>query len=166
MGSSFNDVFTVETPSYSVTKVNGAISAPNNVAVDSAGNMVSINTVIGLASKPGTVLDGATPLLVASVPVAAGQSTPVVLSVQDIGDSAYDSAVFIDSFRFGSGGQCSSSVDPVVPISGPTPVISGGNAVGATLTAEPGSWAPTRSTWPTSGRSTASTCRTPAPRSR
>ena len=142
VGSSFNDVFTVETPSYSVAKVNGAISAPNNVAVDSAGNMVSINTVIGLASKPGTVLDGATPLLVASVPVTVGQTTPVVLSVQDIGDSAYDSAVFIDSFRFGSGGQCSSSVDPVVPISGPIPGISGGNAVGDTLTAEPGNWSP------------------------
>jgi len=142
VGSSFNDVFTVETPSYSVTKQNGQITAPNNVAVDLAGNMVSINTVIGLASMPGTVLDGATPLLIASVPVTAGQTTPVVLSVQDIGDSAFDSAVFIDSFRFGSGGQCSSSVDPVVPITGPVPTVSGGNAVGATLTVDPGTWAP------------------------
>ena len=110
VGSAFNDIFTAELNDTFFSVSNGQVVAPNNFAYDSKNNPVSINTVFGLSQVPGTTMDGATPALTATSPIKryddAGHMT-LILSVQDLGDNAFDSAVIIDNLRFGNGANCS-----------------------------------------------------------
>jgi hypothetical protein len=108
VGSSFNDIFTAELNDSLFSVSNGQVVAPNNFAYDAQGNPVSINTVIGLSSIPGTTMDGATPALTATSPVEkrVDGTMDIIFSVQDLGDSIYDSAVMLDNLRFGSGANC------------------------------------------------------------
>lgn len=89
VGSSYNDFFTAT--------VNGT-----NVALDEFGNQVSVNNVFFTgASAGGTFFDGRTSQLTGSYTVAPGTTTlNVVLSIGDVGDGIYDSAVLLDNFRF------------------------------------------------------------------
>lgn len=110
VGSSYNDAFLIEVPNSTFTVSGTTITAPNNVAFDPLGNLVTINTSgpVGMSSSnsAGTTYDGATSTLTAAAPVpftTAGllpDTFTVVFSVTDVGDSAYDTAVFLDNFRF------------------------------------------------------------------
>lgn len=109
VGSSFNDAFTAQLGDGHTEIVDGAVEADANFAQDVQGNPLSINTVFGMEAGTGTTYDGGTARLRAGAPVIAA-TVDVYLTVQDLGDSAFDSAVFLDNFfwsddlncRFGS----------------------------------------------------------------
>ncbi len=103
VGSSFNDAFTAEMGQTDLTIVNNQVVAPFNFAFDTDGNPISVNTVFGFTLGTGTTYDGVTPLLTAQAPVEVDVNTGQVhlyFTIQDLGDSVYDSAVFIDNFRW------------------------------------------------------------------
>jgi hypothetical protein len=106
VGSSFNDAFTAELGGFNQTIIGNTISAPWNFAFDTEGNIISVNTVFSVTAETGTTYDGATPSLRAQTPVNPGSSIVIVLSVQDLGDSIYDSAAFIDNFFWSDDPGC------------------------------------------------------------
>ncbi len=108
VGSSFNDIFTAELNESYFDLSELQVVAPNNFAYDSQGNAVSINTVFGLAEINGTAMNGATPPLTATTPIetASDGSMELILSIQDLGDSIYDSAVIVDNLRWLYGPNC------------------------------------------------------------
>ena len=89
VGSQFNDIFTAT--------VNGS-----NVAKDQFGNVISVNNAFFSGeSAAGTIFDGRTSKLTAAYNVPAGTATlDIVLTLEDVGDGIYDSAIFIDNVRF------------------------------------------------------------------
>lgn len=107
VGSQYNDAFTAEMGGTDLQIINNQVVAPRNFAFDSGGNLISVNTVFGYTLSSGTTYDGRTPLLLATTPLE-GQSNEVeiVLTIQDLGDSIYDSAVFFDDFFWGYGVSC------------------------------------------------------------
>ncbi|WP_157983830.1 choice-of-anchor L domain-containing protein [Nesterenkonia muleiensis] len=120
VGSSFNDIFTAELISAEPFESefymeDNQVIAPHNFAYDDEGNYISINTVLGLTeTSGGTGMNGATEPLVAVTPIAQDESAEqvaVILSVQDIGDSIYDSAALVDNFRWIYSGGCHQTVD-------------------------------------------------------
>lgn len=114
VGSMFNDVFTAELGESFFTMHDSQVVAPHNVAYDPAGNLISVNTVLGLAAAPdGTRMSGATAPLVGVAPVQPDLETgtiTLILTVQDIGDSVYDSAVLVDDLRWLQGEHCARTV--------------------------------------------------------
>jgi hypothetical protein len=91
VGSGFNDVFVAELDQNSWTSSGGAVAAPDAFVVQ------SVDTSPMQASEAaGTTYDGATVLLTASVPLPQSVDRSLFLSIADLGDSSYDSAVFID----------------------------------------------------------------------
>ncbi len=112
VGTTFNDVFTAELNGTDLTIVGNQVIAPLNFAFDSDGNLISVNTVFGVTANTGTTYDGATPFIRANSPIDAGAtSVTLTLSIQDLGDSIYDSAVFIDNFFWGIGVTCNAGTD-------------------------------------------------------
>ena len=108
VGSQFNDVFTAQLNNSSLSiDQNNLVVAPGNFAFDPQGNIVSINTVFGVSGTTGTTYDGVTPLLRARTPVVSGATIDVYLSIQDLGDSIYDSTVFLDKFFWSNDPSCS-----------------------------------------------------------
>jgi len=106
VGSIYNDAVLVETP-YSEFKIPGdaTIQAPNNVALDPNGHMVSVNTadIIGMSPwrSVSTTYDGGTATLTAGKALPAGRKiVTIVFSVMDLGDPVWDTTVFLDNFRF------------------------------------------------------------------
>jgi hypothetical protein len=105
IGSQFNDAFIAQLGSAAVTvdPTTGAINAPGNFAAG-AGDMISVNesgpSATSEAQAFGTTYDGATALLTARVPVTPGAANSLFLTLFDQGDSAYDSAVFLDNIRY------------------------------------------------------------------
>jgi hypothetical protein len=100
--SAFNDVFLAELGTSSfVINPDFTITAPNNFALDPVGNVISISSAFSVAPFTRTTYDGGTTLLraVADVGGIAGDVT-IVLTITDLGDSFYDSAVFLDNFRW------------------------------------------------------------------
>jgi hypothetical protein len=117
VGSAFNDAFIAELDTSDWTTAGSVITAPHNFAFDSSNDVVSINST-GLggmtpANGAGTAFDGttsgsgtdsngaATALLGAATPVTPGAHS-IYLSIFDQGDTALDSAVFLDNLRVGS----------------------------------------------------------------
>jgi murein DD-endopeptidase MepM/ murein hydrolase activator NlpD len=105
VGSRYNDAFLIETPSSTFTISGSDIVAPNNVATDPSGELVTVNTVgaVGMsaANSMGTTYDGATETFTTLAPIPSGANTvTIVFSVMDLGDSIYDTTVFLDNFRF------------------------------------------------------------------
>jgi uncharacterized repeat protein (TIGR01451 family)/fimbrial isopeptide formation D2 family protein len=111
VGGNFNDAFIAELDTSSWTTSGSTISAPNNFAFDTQGNVISINstgiTGMSAANGAGTAFDGganhggATQFLRASTPVTPGAHS-VYFSIFDQGDTAYDSAVFLDNLFLGT----------------------------------------------------------------
>lgn len=115
VGSSYNDAFIAELDTSTWTTSGSVITAPDNFAFDSDGNVVSINST-GLGGMTpeagaGTPFDGglgggsnedgaATTLLTASTTVTPGAHS-VYFSIFDQGDQALDSAVFLDNLIVG-----------------------------------------------------------------
>lgn len=113
VGSSYNDIFTAELGESRFDLDGSQVIAPNNFAYDSEGNFISINTVLGFQDASGTRMDGTTDPLVAVTPIETDINTgrvKVFLSIQDIGDSIYDSAVLVDNFRWLYGSNCERTV--------------------------------------------------------
>jgi hypothetical protein len=114
VGSSFNDTFTAQLndATLDIDQFNNVV-APGNFAFDSQENIISVNTVFGVSAPTGTTYDGTTPLLRARTAVVPDATIDVYLSVQDLGDSIYDSAVFLDKFFWSNDPNCESgaSVD-------------------------------------------------------
>lgn len=105
VGTAYNDAFLVEMDNSNFAISGNTITAPNNVAFDSNGQLITINTTGALgmteSNALGTTYDGATPLLTTTVPISSGVSTiTLIFSVFDMGDSVYDSTVFIDNLHF------------------------------------------------------------------
>jgi hypothetical protein len=124
VGSEFNDFFLAELGGSSF-QINGTdITAPLNFAIDPTGRLISINSVFGITANTQSTYDHATTALraVAALSPSAFPTVELVLTIADMGDSIYDSAVFLDNFSFSTTG-CSAGVglaDMIVsPQSGP-----------------------------------------------
>jgi hypothetical protein len=120
VGTSFNDAFIAELDTSNWTTSGSTITAPNNFAFDQNGNVISINAAgaatMNAAEATGTTYDGATQLLQASKQAAAGAHT-LFLSIFDQGDSALDSAVFLDNLRVGFAANPQTQCQPgAVPV--------------------------------------------------
>ena len=106
VGSIFNDAFFIETPTSNIVIVgNVASSDDNNVAFDPSGEPVTINTTgaVGMtaANAAETTYDGATTTLTTAAPIPPGAATvTIIFSVTDLGDSIFDTTIFLDNFRF------------------------------------------------------------------
>jgi hypothetical protein len=112
VGQQFNDGFVAELDNSTWTASASAISAPNNFAFDSSGNVVSVNSTgvggLSAANGAGTAFDssgpdtqgGATGVLHAARQITPGAHS-VYFSIFDQGDNAYDSAVFLDNLVVG-----------------------------------------------------------------
>lgn len=100
VGSIFNDTFTAQLNNSNLTvdPQDDTVDAPANFAFDTQGNIISVNTVFGVVGDTGTTYDGSTPSLRASTAVTPDSNVDIYLSVQDLGDSYWDSAVFLDRF--------------------------------------------------------------------
>ncbi len=114
VGSEFNDAFIAEIGQSTFQIVDNQVIAPNNFAFDTAGNVISVNTVFGVTegNADGTTYDAGTPLLTARTPIETpGSPVSVILSIMDIGDSIYDSTVFVDNFRWLYGIACEAGAE-------------------------------------------------------
>jgi len=105
VGSQFNDAFFIETPSSDINIVGNIPVSDTNIATDLFGSRVSINTtgVTGMTAlnAAGTTYDGATGILTTAGRVDEGATQiNIIFSVTDLGDSVYDTTVFLDNFRF------------------------------------------------------------------
>jgi Ca2+-binding RTX toxin-like protein len=102
VGSPFNDAFIAEIDVTTWDTVGSDITAPDNIAPDPFGDVVSINaagpTSVSPAAAAGTTYDSATNVLGARSPVTPGAHS-LYLSIFDQGDNIYDSAVFVDNLR-------------------------------------------------------------------
>ncbi len=108
VNSIFNDTFITELGESNFTIENHKVTAPNNFAFDTKGNNIAVNAVFGVKENSATTYDGGTSLLKAVSPVPSGASTiKIFFTIQDIGDSAWDSAVFIDNFYWSNDANCS-----------------------------------------------------------
>lgn len=116
VGSGFNDIFTAEL-NESLFQLDGTqVVAPNNFAYDGQANPVSVNTLFGFTAAGESQLNGRSPALSAMTPVEtdinSGNMT-LFLSVQDLGDSIFDSAVVVDNLRWLYGENCDSGTVPI-----------------------------------------------------
>jgi hypothetical protein len=130
VGSQFNDAFIAQlgNPAITVDPTTGVITAPGNFAAG-AGDMISVNesgpSSTSAEAALGTTYDGATTLLTARAPVTPGAPNSLFLTIFDQGDSAYDSAAFIDNIRYESidPKKCKSiALDPAEGTIGVSPV--------------------------------------------
>jgi hypothetical protein len=101
----FNDAFVaqLDTLNVAVDPAAQTVNAPGDFAAG-AGDRISVDAAGPSAMSPaeaaGTTYDGATLRLVARTAVAPGSVHSLYLTIFDQGDSAYDSAVFVDNIRF------------------------------------------------------------------
>jgi Ca2+-binding RTX toxin-like protein len=102
VGSPFNDAFIAEIDVSTWDTVGSDITAPDNIALDPFGDVVSINasgpTSVSTAAAAGTTYDAGTNVLGAKSPVTPGAHS-LYFSIFDQGDNIYDSAVFLDNLR-------------------------------------------------------------------
>jgi|GEM_PF-1051773 len=99
VGDSYNDTFEIN--------VSGA-AFTGQAAFDSAGNPVTVNNALFTVTNPldlvgtGFDQDGATGWIVTSVPVAALDVITVSISIEDVADGVWDSAVLLHGFQWSS----------------------------------------------------------------
>jgi len=108
VGSKFNDSFTAQLndPTYIVDALSNTVTAPGNFAFDTTGQPIEVNSPFGWSAGTGTTYDGETPLLRATTPVTPRSTFDLYMSVADLGDSAWDSAVFLDNWSWSSDPGC------------------------------------------------------------
>jgi trimeric autotransporter adhesin len=94
----YNDTFTAESGGTSLTIAGNQVTAPRNFAFLPSGQPVSATTA-DLQPNTLTTYDGGTQLMRALTPVS-GQQVELVFTIQDIGDSKFDSSVFLDNVRW------------------------------------------------------------------
>lgn len=104
VGKTFNDAFFVETPVSSIDISGADVSTPYNVAIMPDGKPATINAagVLGMteANASGTTYDGATETVTTALIASGTPTLTLIFSIMDIGDSVYDTAVFLDNFQF------------------------------------------------------------------
>ncbi len=104
VGTQYNDTFIAEMgpPGAASTFVivGSEVDAPNNIAFDSIGNVIDVNNVFGFIAASDTTYDGVVGPLGARSEVVPGTQIELVFSIMDLGDPIYDSAVFLDNFRW------------------------------------------------------------------
>lgn len=114
----FNDIFTAEL-NESEFELNGnQVSASNNFAYGEDQELLSVNTFTRFSPAQRSALNGKSPPLSASSPIQLGEGDlnegaadlAIYLSVQDLGDSALDSAVVVDNLRYASGAACDQGI--------------------------------------------------------
>jgi Ca2+-binding RTX toxin-like protein len=102
VGSDYNDAFIAEVDTSTWDTIDFDITAPDNIAPDPFGDVVSINssgpTSVSAGGAAGTTYDAATNVLGARSPVTPGVHS-LYLSIFDQGDHIYDSAVLLDNLR-------------------------------------------------------------------
>ena len=105
VGTDFNDAFIAELDASTWTTAGSVITAPNNFAFDTLGDVISINSTgvggMNLPNAAGTTYDGATVLLSASTEITTPGAHTLYLSIFDQADQIYDSAVFVDNLVVG-----------------------------------------------------------------
>ncbi|MCP4107813.1 MAG: hypothetical protein GY749_20100 [Desulfobacteraceae bacterium] len=108
VGTSFNDTFLAELgESNFVIDANNNVTSENNFAFDTKGSIISVNAVFGMEFTTETTYNGGTSLLKAVTPVPDGQDTvKIIFTIQDLGDSIFDSAVFLDNFYWSNDPNC------------------------------------------------------------
>jgi hypothetical protein len=103
VGTNYNDAFIAELDTSTWTTSGSTISAPNDFATHTGASGVNVNGVgpvaVSAAEASDTTYDAATGLVTTKTPITPGAHT-VILSIFDQGDSAYDSAAFVDNLRF------------------------------------------------------------------
>ena len=86
VGSQYNDAFIAEVDNSTWTTTGSTISAPNNFAFDSTGDVVSINstgaTSMNTGNAAGTTYDGATVRLQAASPIGDRRTQPVPVDLR------------------------------------------------------------------------------------
>lgn len=122
VGQQYNDTFLIEKGTSNFTISGNTVTAPNNVARDASGNLISINTtgVLGMtaAQAAGTTYDGATQMLSTADNITPGSQTlTLIFTIMDMFDDDYDSTVFLDAFRF-SGSPVGSTYTAVAEVCG------------------------------------------------
>jgi hypothetical protein len=117
--SEFNDAFIAELNKSTwdtTSNEDPTIVSPDNFAVGSNGNRVSVNATdsasVDAKRAKGTTYDAATRLLRASIPVTKSKNT-LYLSIFDQGDRIFDSAVFIDDLRVNNRSNCESGIESI-----------------------------------------------------
>ncbi len=106
LDSQYNDTFTAQLNSSEIVIQGSVVTATANFAFDTQDNVISANTVFGFSASTGTTYDGSTPLLRARSAVVPDATVDVYLSVMDLGDPLYDSAVFLDNFFWSKDPTC------------------------------------------------------------
>jgi hypothetical protein len=111
VGSAFNDGFIAELDTSTWVVDGESITADDNFAFDTTGNIISINSPFfsteNVVEATGTEYDGSTPLLIARTPVTPGAHS-LFLSIFDASDHVLDSAAFVDGLSAGAAapGEC------------------------------------------------------------
>ena len=116
VNAGFNDAFIAEIGQSTWTTSGQTVNAPNNMAFDSQGQPITIDSTGDQNVEPfraiGTTYDSATRVLRAVSPLAPGQiengQVNVFFSIFDQGDRIYDSAVFIDDLIVDNRPACGS----------------------------------------------------------
>jgi Ca2+-binding RTX toxin-like protein len=102
VGSNYNDAFIAEVDASTWDTVGSDITAPDNIALDPFGDLISINssgpTSVSTGAAAGTTYDAATNVVGARSPITPGPHS-LYLSIFDQGDNAFDSAVLLDNLR-------------------------------------------------------------------
>lgn len=107
VNSPYNDTFTAQIGNANLLiSDKSEVSAPRNFAFDTKGNILAINSSFGVQGNTGTTYDGATPKLRARTAVVPSSIIDLYFSIQDLGDSIYDSAVFLDKFFWSEDPNC------------------------------------------------------------
>ena len=110
VGSQYNDGFVAELDGSTWSMSGSTVQAPANFAFDASGQPLTVNSA-SFADGSSTAMeyDGSTQLLRAATPITPGPPQ-LYLSVFDVGDHAYDTAVLVDELRTSavSGSACQS----------------------------------------------------------
>lgn len=101
VGSAFNDFAVAQVNNTTPPTIDGVgnVVSTGNFLLDGFGNQLTINNnfLIDLLNAAGTTYDGATPVLRAQTPLVPGQAAQTVsFFVGDVGDSIYDTMLFLD----------------------------------------------------------------------
>jgi hypothetical protein len=100
VGSEYNDYFYAE--------LNGT-----NIAFDTNGDIINVNNnFFDPTITPANSFNGSTPLLTTTAAVEPNSTITLEFIVGDAGDGIYDTAVFLDNFRFMETGE-NGTVSPV-----------------------------------------------------
>jgi len=113
IGSKFNDdlTITVNSPSKGITKYTFDVNSgyfvldSNNIQgtgfniFAQSGNPADVDIVDKITRNPGADA-GASSLIVEGSPVSPNETITVTIKIEDVGDNQFDSAAFIDNFRF------------------------------------------------------------------